>query len=797
MATMNLGTLYVQLSADSKAFLQGMSAASDAVKKFATGLKETSQKFASMSGLMLAMGGAAVKLASSVDGRAAKSMASLERNTRLLAVQVADVLEPAVRSLSSGLRDAANWFAGLDSDTKKAISTFATWAAGIAVAAKAIGAASSVLAGLASVVSGVATAIGAIGLGPILVVLGAVALLAAGIAALHYAFRTNLGGIADMWKKLVDWLADVWGDVFGWLSKTLDAWVKHFLSGVELLLKGIASLYGAMGDNQKKMGFNLAAGAVATIRESFSGTQIFKHIVSQAFDFGKETASQLWDGFVNEWKLIAAKPLAWISEKLSIAKGAARQPVGLGPPQERVSGPIISGAIDRSPQAGSVFGGKVVVAAGREFLWAMDKLTRQQERHARELERAQEMQRRAAFDLAQAQVDALKMARASATGDLTGLTKKQIAEVTKDTGGAWSKLTKAQRNFVNFARRMSDTVLGAMGEVGQAVQNVMAGISAGGVWGAIIAAIMELLRRSEGFQKLMAVLGKTLERLGEFLNLLLGKIFEVIGELSAVGTEILAPIFEALKPLFDAIASALKDTAPLLGLVGFLFKAIAPLLGAIASSLSIVFKVLSPVLRILFEVAKVVLIVIMGFLEAIASIWNAIVDAVAGIVQAVLTAITLGAGAEWAKGVADEIRKGKADTTAMREAREALNDATWDSVAAQNAQMVAAYNVAEANDATAKTAREVAEALTNVPSGYKVALARFNAMDPGRRLDYSKATGGRGVGGGGGGGATTIIYGDVNISADGQDAADIAERIKATKRRLAGQRRGNVDDDGV
>jgi hypothetical protein len=336
-----------------------------------------------------------------------------------------------------------------------------------------------------------------------------------------------------------------------------------------------------------------------------------------------------------------------------------------------------------------------------------------------------------------------------------------------------------------------------MGEVGQAVQSVMAGFSSGGIWGAIIAAIMELLRRSEGFQKLLAVLGKTLERLGGFLNLLLGQIFAVIGELSAVGTEILAPIFEALKPLFDAIASALKDTAPVLGLVGFLFKAIAPLLGAIASVLGSVFKALSPVLRILFEVVKIVLIVIMGFLEAIATIWNVIIDAVAGIVQAVLTAITLGAGAEWAKGVADEIRKGRADTTAMREAREALNDATWDSVAAQNAQMVAAYNVAEANDATAKTARAVADSLLNVPSGYKVALARFNAMDPGRRLDYSRAFDGNVSGGGGaGGGSTTVINGDVNISADGQDAADIAARIEATKRRLAGQRRGNVDDEG-
>lgn len=774
MASQSLGTLYVKLNTDSKAFLSGMAAAAASVKKVANAAKEASEKFASTGTMMLALGGAAVKLASTVDARAARSLAGLEKNSKLLAVQLADVLEPAVKSISSGFRDAANWFGSLDDKTKKSISTFAVWAAGMAVVAKAVGAVAGVLGGLATVVRGIATVLGAIGIGPIIAIVTAVALLAAGIAALHYAFRENLGGIADMWKRFTEWLSGAWNGAVAAMSAVLVGWAQDTIANVRLVVLGFAEL-------MKVMGYTDKAGAAFKLAGDLQGLQFnikatVAGIVTDAFEVAKKGAQ----GFVDEWKRIFAEMGLG-----GFGGGTGARRPGIGPVSAHVGGPTISGAVP--------FRGPNAVSMGSEFLGSMNELARQNEKHAKELAKAQVLERRAVFDLAQAHIEALKMAHASATGDLTGLSKEQVAQVTKDTGGAWKDLSEAQKTFGNFAGRMADTVLGGLDKAGQAIGSIINGAVQGGVWGAVVAAFMELAKHMASFQRLIGFLNNVFVRVGQMLEPLLKGVLDAVSEILAVVVESLAPIFASLQPLFDAIAAPIKALAPTLGLLGFLFKELGPIIAAIVTMLGVVFHALEPVMRILFEVLRVVLLVIFAVLEAIANIWNGIIEAIATMVQFILNVITLGLAQGWAKDVADQIRKGKADTDAMAASRQQLNDATWDSVNAQNAQTAAAWDAAAANDETAKTAREVADALTNVPSGYKVALARFDAMDAGQR--YAAAT--PGTSAHGGGGSSTVINGDVNINADGQDASEIAARIEDAKRRLAGQRRGNVDDEGI
>lgn len=779
MASMNLGTLYVQLNADSKAFLSGMSKAGEAVKKFANQTKEVTERIASVSAVMLGVGAAAMKLAASVDGQAAASMNRLEKSTKLLAVQVADVLRPAVESLTATFTKLADWFAGLDDETKKQISTWATWVAGLAVAAKVISMVSGVLGGLAGAMSGVLGALGAVGLGPLLGIVATIVLVAAGIAALHAAFRTNLGGIADAWKKLVDYLSDTFSNVFSSLSDVFDAWVKQQLSGIEKVMLAFAGVAEAAGNGELAYGMRLAANSVNVIAKTFTGGELFKHVVAGAIDMGKAAA----DGFVSEWKKIASE--LGMDKLFKSNGGKARQPSGLGP---AATGPVVSGAMR---QSAAMAYGKVTIDT--------TAITVAMERSAAEIERATNDEARARFRAAEAAQRHAVILAAQASGDVSQLTDSERKAVQRDTGGAWEDLNAAQQTIGNAVTRMTGTITGALGEIGQAAQNIMSGFATAGAVGAVIAAIAELLGRVKGFADMLAVLGKVLGRVGDFLNVLLGNIFTALADWVIIVVEALAPLFTSLAPLFDAIAEVLAGIAPTLGLLGFLFQAIAPLLVSISSILGAVFKALGPVLRILFEIAKVVMIVILAFLGAIMAIWNTIIDVIAGIVQGILTAITLGAGWKWAKDVADGIRSVKADTKPMDEARAALADSTWDSVNAQNEQTTAAYRAADANEAAAEAAQSVAEALSNVPSGYKVALARFNAESGN---DYSGALGtnkaGAGGHGVGGGSSTTIINGDVNIDASGASAEEVAAEVeRAGERRRAQQSGGRYRDEGI
>jgi hypothetical protein len=325
--------------------------------------------------------------------------------------------------------------------------------------------------------------------------------------------------------------------------------------------------------------------------------------------------------------------------------------------------------------------------------------------------------------------------------------------------------------------------MSAMGSAGASIQNIVSGFAQGGPIGGIISIALELVTRMKSFQDLMAMLEKAFGRIAEFLNGLLSGIFDAVGMILAVVIEALKPLFDSLAPLFQAIAVPLKGIAPILALLGFLFQAIAPLLVSIGTILGALFKALEPVLKILFEIVKVVMVVIIGFLQAVVAIWNTIIDVIAAIVQGILTAITLGAGASWAKDVADGIRKAKADDKALSGAMDALSQSTWDSMMAQSEAAAASWKAADGLDYLNQTAQQVTESLSNVPSGYKIAYARFQS-DMG--LNFAANTANAAAGGGG----DWTFTGDITINTSG-DGTETLEALRVAARKEAAQRRGN------
>lgn len=705
---LRLGSLYVSLSADSGGLTKGLAAGLKSVEKFTRETKKLANDVAQTSMILLGMGAAAMKLAASVDGSAARSMKGLEDSTKLLAVQVADVLKPAVDALSSSFKQAADWFAGLSDETKANISQWAVWVAGIAVAAKALATVAGLVNGVVGALQGLVGVVGSIGFGPLIAGLAAVLAL---VIIVHRAWRKNWGDIQGITEDVFNNL----GDAVKWLSELFGKMWDFIIDGaaqaVEQLLRVVDTIQGISG---------VKLVDTAGLREGFKG--MFKDLKSGDFfkeglKFAKSVASEAADAAIEELGIIRKE----ITSALGLGgnKGKARAPVAEGQVSVSEVGGYSTSETERRLQAQQFLADNAPISAP--------------------------------------------------------MPTQQIVE--------------SATQFARGADYFVQQTLSAMGSAGAAVQNIMAGFAEGGPIGGIVSIALELVTRMKTFQDLLGMLEHAFGRIGEFLDMAIGSIFTAIGDLLAVLIESLRPLFESLGPLFDAIAAPLKGIAPVLALLGFLFEGIAPILTSLGNVLGALMKALEPVLKILFEIVKVVMIVILAFMQAIIAIWNTIIDVIAGIVQGILTAITLGAGWKWAKDVADGIRAAKADTQGLTDAQNGLTNATYDSMNATAQKTAADAKATDAVTDMGAAAKEVTESLSNVPSGYKIALARFNA-DMG--LSFQANHDNKGAGGGGGG--NIVVNGDVNVTSS--DPEEIQREMRRAAQRRAAAHRGNPYADG-
>jgi phage-related protein len=752
MASMNLGSLFVTLNADSKGLASGMARASEIVEKFAKETKKLANDVAQVSGGLLAMGGAAVAMAASVDKNAAASMARLEKSTKLVAVQVFDILKPAVESLAVTFRKLADWIAGLDPEVKKNLATWAIYAAQVAVAAKAIGTIFGLLDATAGAFGAMAKAVAAVGIVPLLevaVVIGGVIAL---VIFLHRAWRKNWGGIQEVVADVVSGFQDTFSGFATFMKGVWDFQVSAVEKFVMAILEAIDAVQELTGKKLIDTGY-LKAGFKGLFEDLRSG-----QFIAEGIKFGKTVGQEIADATL---------------EEIGIIKNEVMKKMGLG-------GGLSSGGVARQPntgvtkalKSGALYDGQALQKNMINFGDAFEHEAAALDKAAAKVAKAHEAELQARLKMAGDAQRMVTLAKASATGDLTGLTDTEKKRVTSDTGGAWADLTKAQQNFGNFAERMGPTLLGALGKAGQSIANIIQGATTGGPWGAVVAAVVEVVQTMPSFGRLLEDLAFAFERVGQMIEPMLGGIFDFIEDLLAVAIEALAPLFQALTPIFASLIEPLNAILPIIGLVALLFSAIAPALEMVASLLSGLFVVLKPIIQGLFYVVKGIFIVvggaIAGIMMALTWVWNAIIDAIAFLVEGIVNILTLGVGG---KAVGDDIRKAKGQFKSFDDPMKDLVTATWDEQAASTAITAAKWDEVRASKEAGAAAQEVAEAFSNVPSGYKIAQAQYNAQAP--------------MGGGGG---ENFIIGQVVIQAQsGLDPEQMANiiRMQAQKRKAA------------
>lgn len=280
--------------------------------------------------------------------------------------------------------------------------------------------------------------------------------------------------------------------------------------------------------------------------------------------------------------------------------------------------------------------------------------------------------------------------------------KKKVNEATN----------KALDGLSEGAGIFADTIKGSSGMIGEVADAAMQGFQAGGPWGALIAVIAQLLTHTKGFMDIIHMFD------------------EVIGQI----VQALNPLMEGLKPLMKIIATTLARFGQMLGA---LTMALGPILELVGNALIPIFNALDPVFRGLFEVVRGLGLLVAYIALGIAKVWNGILEGIATVFDklgdiSVMGKHPLGFLNDWADG----IRNAKVSTSALTGAIDDLKDATLDTTMAEMAKEEvpdpcnpgANTSVCEAANAMADAARTATESLTNVPSGYKMALARFDAM---------------------------------------------------------------------
>lgn len=258
----------------------------------------------------------------------------------------------------------------------------------------------------------------------------------------------------------------------------------------------------------------------------------------------------------------------------------------------------------------------------------------------------------------------------------------QQKDAAEQAGKAADAFTELKKSTLEAAKAARDAMISKAipGPISGLIQAGTQGAVAGGPLGAAVGVGLDLLTQSNQFKQITDMTGKVIQAVSDGL----GKLLENV-----------LPFFALLEPLGAAV-------------------------GAITGVLA---GVLRPAFELLWDALKPVIMVVLTVAKVLASFWNGVVGMIQDLLKAlggisIFGAHPLGFLNDWAKG----LDSSKVNLQGVDDAMSKLNSSTYDSVDAQQKQTDAQ------KDLTSATEKATAS-MTNVPSGYKVALARFEAAN--------------------------------------------------------------------
>ncbi|PTL79087.1 hypothetical protein [Vitiosangium sp. GDMCC 1.1324] len=263
--------------------------------------------------------------------------------------------------------------------------------------------------------------------------------------------------------------------------------------------------------------------------------------------------------------------------------------------------------------------------------------------------------------------------------------------------------------------------LSRLGDAYAIAESAYQGFQMGGIWGAIIAVILDLLSRSQAFVDIVEMGNGAIKQIADSI----GRLLEPMKPLVAALLQLDVMVGQFLGPILEQIGRALGQLAPFLILIGEILSPILAVFGgAIEAIIQAFVWIAEKTLPPLFEVLKMVGLIIMGIIYGLESVWNGILSVIQKVFRAIANKVVIFGDKpfDFLNDWADGLEGAKADTDGLMDAMVSLERLTWDAAKAKAKEIEQTYKTVDAlNNAT--------EALTNVPTYWKVPLGRFNAQD--------------------------------------------------------------------
>lgn len=322
-----------------------------------------------------------------------------------------------------------------------------------------------------------------------------------------------------------------------------------------------------------------------------------------------------------------------------------------------------------------------------------------------------------------------------------------LREMGEQAGGAADAFTAWARK--GSAAGFMDAIEGSLGRVGSAIEGALQGFAAGGVFGAAISLMTDLLMSSEGFANVLGQLDGVFQILAD----LVGALVQPMAPLIAAIGMVVGALAESLAPLFGSLGMMLEPVTVLLVFLADVLQAFAPVLSVFFEAVTLVqgaiMIVTNPMMLFAWGLSQFVSVlgkvasIIIWAVRMIAEAWNGAVAVVQAILNTFVSAISFlipDSLVSRLRGLVNSLDSLKVNTDAMKAAEKSLANITYDSLLARAKENVAI-------DKATAAAERMSEALSNAPNGFKIGLQRFLALAPrdsgpasliGGGIDFSK-----------------------------------------------------------
>jgi len=255
-----------------------------------------------------------------------------------------------------------------------------------------------------------------------------------------------------------------------------------------------------------------------------------------------------------------------------------------------------------------------------------------------------------------------------------------------------------------------------LGSLGETINAGIQGFQNGGIWGAIIAVFIELFSKFKRFQELIDIgngqVMTAIQELSSGFNDLVNGLRPLIGAVGMVAHV----IHQVLNPIFHIIGKVLQQLAPVIGLISTILAPIAMSFEALGGLFDMLGQVMAPVFDAINFVMKFIGETVLGIMFGLLTAWMSILGVIYNIIK------SLGGDTSGTAKLYHDAEMKRADV--FKQMTD-LWSKGYDGLADESAN--AAEKVGKLGDAADK----VSEQLLNIPQGFKVALAQFNATSPG------------------------------------------------------------------